>query len=211
MMGLSPEPAPGRSNPDTFESRMYDEQTSWNRKYREGSHCSLRVDPLLPYAYEQFISPAFPNSGTAMDLAGGVGRHAIWLARRGWRVTLLDISEVATVMAQENARACRNRMIFEWADATQFKAGPRKYDVVLVFFYLERKIFPELIKALRPGGLLVYKTYTELQAKFGKGRTHPMYLLKQNELLRVFSKLNVLHYEETIRNRVIAQLVARKR
>ena len=68
----------------------------------------------------------------------------------------------------------------------------------------------ELINALRPGGVLIYKTYTELQPRLGKGPTHPMHLLKQNELLRAFSQLNVLHYEETIRDRGVAQLVARK-
>jgi tellurite methyltransferase len=166
------------------------------------------VDPFLPYAYEQFIKPLFSNAGRALDLAGGVGRHAIWLARRGWGVTLLDIAEVAIAKAQENAAACRHRITFKCVDAAQFKAGRESYDLVLVFFYLERKIFPELVKALRPGGLLIYKTYTELQSEFGKGPTHPRYLLKENELLRAFSKLKVLHYEETIVLRGIAQLVA---
>jgi tellurite methyltransferase len=189
---------------------MPNELTTWNRKYRTSSHSSLQPDPFLPYAYEQFIKPAFPNPGTAMDLAGGIGRHAVWLAGHGWQVTLVDISEVAIAKAQENAEAYRNRITFQCADAAQFKAGRSKCDVLLVFFYLERKILPELINALRPGGVLIYKTYTELQPRLGKGPTHPMHLLKQNELLRAFSKLNVLHYEETIRDRGIAQLVARK-
>ena len=122
----------------------------------------------------------------------------------------MDISEVAIAKAQENAEAYRNRITFQCADAAQFKAGRSKYDVLRVFFYLERKVFPELINALRPGGVLIYKTYTELQPRLGKGPTHPMHLLKQNELLRAFSQLNVLHYEETIRDRGVAQLVARK-
>ena len=87
---------------------MLNERTSWNRKYRTGSHSSLQADPFLPYAYERFIKSAFPSPGTALDLAGGIGRHAIWLARRDWRVTLLDISEVAIAKAQENAGAYRN-------------------------------------------------------------------------------------------------------
>jgi SAM-dependent methyltransferase len=188
---------------------MPNERTSWNRKYREGSHSSLQPDAFLPYAYEHFIEPAFPGPGAALDLAGGIGRHAVWLAHQGWQVTLVDISEVAIAKAQENAGTDRNRITFKCADAAQFKAGRSKYNVVLVFFYLERKIFPELIKVLRPGGMLIYKTYTELQPRFGKGPTHPMHLLKQNEL-RAFSRLNVLHYQETIRDRGIAQLVARK-
>jgi tellurite methyltransferase len=206
-----PDLIPNRPILDTFEFLMLqDEKARWNRKYGEGSHSSLRVDPLLPYAYEQFIEPLFPNPETALDLAGGVGRHAVWLARRGWGVTLIDISDLAIAKAQQNAGAYRHRLTVKRSDAAHFKASPRTYAVILVFFYLERKIFPELINALRPGGLLIYKTYTELQLKFGKAPAHPMYLLKQNELLRAFSKLKVLHYGETIRDRGTAQLVARK-
>jgi 2-polyprenyl-3-methyl-5-hydroxy-6-metoxy-1,4-benzoquinol methylase len=69
-----------------------DEKTSWNKRYSEGSHSSLEPDPLLLRAYEEFL-PSHA-AGTALDVAGGVGRHALWLAERGWKVKLLDVSEV---------------------------------------------------------------------------------------------------------------------
>ena len=81
---------------------------------------------------------------------------------------------------------------------------------MLVFFYLERTIFPQLLKALRPGGLLIYKTYTLEQRKFKGGPTHPLHLLKENQLLKAFGKLRVLHYVETIRKRGLAEFVGRK-
>jgi tellurite methyltransferase len=190
---------------------MADERASWNRRYRQGSHTSLEPDALLPNAYKEFIIPLLPSAGRALDVAGGVGRHAIWLAERGWRVTLVDISDTGVHQARENARRRAKQIAFEVRDLAEFRAGKSRYDLVLVFFYLQREIFPELVKALRPGGVLVYKTYTQRQRNFGGGPTHPMHLLKPQELLRAFSALQILHYQETIRDRGVAELVGWKK
>ena len=190
---------------------MENERESWNRRYREGSHGSLEPDPFLLLAYENYVQPLFSRPGTALDVAGGLGRHAIWLARRNWRVTLIDVSEVGLAKAQENAGRVADQIEFVRADMKEFNAGRRRYDLVLVFFYLERKIFPELVKALRPGGLLIYKTYTREQRKFKSGPSHPFHLLKENELLKAFSRLRVLYYSETIRDRGVAEFVGEKR
>jgi len=70
---------------------MRNERTSWNQRYRERSHSSLQPDPFLVDGYQEFIAPLFPAGGIALDIAGGVGRHAIWLAQRNWKVDSLDI------------------------------------------------------------------------------------------------------------------------
>ena len=189
---------------------MQDERTAWDRRYREGSHASLDPDSFLTESYKDFIQPLFRNGGTALDVAGGVGRHSIWLARRGWQVTLTDISEVGIAKARANADSFAERIEFQVSDVSSFEAGRQQYDLIVVFFYLERKIFPEIVKALKPGGLLLYKTYTRLHPKFGRGPTHPMHLLEENELLRAFSELTVLHYHETVRDRGVAEFAGRK-
>ena len=79
-----------------------DEKASWNKKYSEGSHSSLNPDPFLVSAYDEFLFGTTP--GLALDIAGGVGRHAIWLAQHGWRVKLLDIAEVGIKQVKENAK-----------------------------------------------------------------------------------------------------------
>ncbi len=189
---------------------MKDERTSWNQRYQERSHSSLEPDPFLVDSYEEFIHPLFAQGGSALDVAGGVGRHSVWLAQRDWRVRLVDISEVGIARAQENAGNFPGRIDFEVGDVSNFTADNKQYDLVLVFFYLQREVFPELLKALRPGGLLLYKTYTRLHPKFGRGPTHPMHLLEQNELLRAFPELTVLHYHETVRERGVAEFLGRK-
>jgi hypothetical protein len=138
-----------------------------------------------------------------------VGRHALWLAQRDWRVTLVDISEVGVADARKHAGGFKDRIDFRVEDLRTYKVRKR-YDLALVFYYLERPVFPELIKCVRTGGLLIYKTYTREQQRFKGGPSHPMHLLNANELLHAFRNFRVLHYDETIRDRGVAEFVGRK-
>jgi 2-polyprenyl-3-methyl-5-hydroxy-6-metoxy-1,4-benzoquinol methylase len=188
-----------------------DEKAIWNQKHGEHTHSSLEPDPLLVSAYSDFLS-SMP-AGKALDIAGGVGRHAIWLAERGWQVRLLDISDVAIQQAQQNARKARVEQFIiteiQDLDGSQ-DFGREQYDLILGFFFLQRKLFPALAAALKPGGHLIYKTYTMEHAQFGKGPSHPMFLLDPNELLHAFSSMRILHYHETTQRKGVAELVARK-
>jgi SAM-dependent methyltransferase len=186
------------------------ERIAWDRRYSEGSHQSLTPDPLLVRAYEEFIAPSFPEPGRALDLAGGVGRNAIFLAERGWDVTLLDISSAALEIAESEANARGLHISSRQADLTQTLLPVAGFDLVLNFFYLERALFSQIAAALKPGGLLLFKTYTREQLRLGGGPTHPMHLLESNELLRAFAGLRVLHYRESIKDKAVAELVARK-
>ena len=188
-----------------------DEKASWNKKYSEGSHSSLEPDPFLVSAYEEFV--VHRPAGSALDLAGGVGRHAVWLAEHGWQVRLLDISEVGIQQAEENAKGTGTAVSIssEVADLnTMNDLGRAQYDLVVVFFFLQRELFPALLDSIKPGGTLIYKTYTTEQKNFAGGPSHPMFLLEPNELLRAFPSLRVLHYHETMQEKGVAELVARK-
>lgn len=186
-----------------------DEKTLWNRKYSEGSHRSLEPDPLLVSTYTEFLQDARP--GKALDVAGGVGRHALWLAERGWQAKLVDVSEIGIELARQNTRQRNVTIETEVLDLNHVpELGQEEYDLVIVFFYLQRELFPALIAALKPGGFLIYKTYSTEQRRFSGGPTHPLHLLEPNELLRAFSSLRVLHYHETVSGKGVAELVASK-
>jgi tellurite methyltransferase len=188
-----------------------DEKTLWDKKYSERSHGSLEPDPFLVSAYDEFLASRPP--GIALDVAGGVGRHAIWLAQQGWRVKLLDISEAGIQQAEENAKrtGTAGSISPEVCDLNVMQdLGREQYDLVIVFFFLQRELLPALISTLKPGGILIYKTYTTEQKHFAGGPSHPMFLLEPNELLHAFSSLRVLHYHETISQKGIAEVVARK-
>jgi ubiquinone/menaquinone biosynthesis C-methylase UbiE len=193
------------------------EREAWNRRYREGSHHSTKADPFLVQAFEQYINPEFPKGGAALDVAGGIGRHAIWLARRNWKVTLAEISEVGLEQARKRARNLSGDINFVAADLQELSSSPAPalfrrsvYDLILVFFYLERPLFPLLLRALKPGGFLLYKTYTLEQKRLSSGPTNPLRLLKQNELLDAFSSLRVLAYRETAYDPFAAEFLGRK-
>ncbi len=197
-----------------------DEKARWNRKYSEGSHTSLEPDPFLVTAYDEFLSARPP--GIALDVAGGTGRHALWLADRGWKVRLIDISEVGVEVARKNADQANHA---EHSASTVMKGsisaevldlnashdlGSEQYDLVLVFLYLQRELFPALISALKPDGLLIYKTYNTEHQNSSSGPNNPLFLLQPNELLQAFQSLRVLHYHETLQGKCVTELVARK-
>src|ERR1700688_2220302 len=101
------------------------ERERWNQKYREsaGASASMVPDPFLVRAFSEYVLPLFPHGGSALDLAGGAGRHAIWLAKQGWEVTLIDISETAVEQARQNAGGLASQIHFVVDDLTRFAAS----------------------------------------------------------------------------------------
>lgn len=191
-----------------------DERSAWNARFSSRSHSSLEPDHLLITAWDDYIEPLLGslNQKRALDVAGGVGRHSLYLAERGWRMTLIDISDKGVEIARENALKRRLEIDLRNEDLRGADLGSEAYELILVFFYLDRELFPALIRALAPGGILIYKTYTREHPRLsgGKGPTHPMHLLESNELLKAFTSLQVLFYRETVADKGVAELIARK-
>jgi SAM-dependent methyltransferase len=190
-----------------------DEKLRWNRKYGEASHASSEPESFLVSAYSEFVADLPP--GDALDLAGGAGRHALWLAQRGWKVKLIDISEAGVAQAEEKARnflsAAPGSVTTQVSDLKYVHTlGVDRYELVLVFFFLQRNLFPALIRVLKPGGFLIYQTYVADQQSLPSGPRDPAYLLNPNELHEAFRSLQILHYREKSCNRATAELVARK-
>ena len=200
----------------SFTSSSNNERERWNQKYLEaaGAETWTVPDPFLARAFSEYILPLFPHPGSALDLAGGAGRHAIWLAKQGWEVTLIDVSDAGVEQARQNAGPLASHMHFVIDDLTHFKASQTQFEagfeVVMAFFYLERENFSEIMKAVRPGGLLIYKTLTVAQLKLAGGPKNPAHLLEPGELLRLADGLRVLHYREEVAEKATAELVARK-
>lgn len=197
-----------------------DERALWNEKYRSGSHTSLEPDSFLVDAYSGYLAGQPP--GDALDVAGGAGRHALWLVQRGWRVKLIDVSETGIALAQANTQEIPTHSgLLEALPCGQIETrqldlnkvsdlGHEQYDLVLVFFYLRRELFPAILAALRPGGLLIYKTYAAGQLQLGGGPRDPDYLLEPGELRQAFQSMHILRYLEQVGSIATAELVARK-
>jgi dihydroneopterin aldolase len=140
--------------------------------------------------------------GTALDVAAGHGRHALYLASRGYRVDAVDRDAAALERLETSARSrgydtITTRVVdLELPSPHDPDLGKERYDVILVFFYLYRPLFPLLHAALKPGGVLVYETFTidnHLRHQHPKRRE---FCLAPNELLGLASGLRILHYDE---------------
>jgi SAM-dependent methyltransferase len=193
------------------------ERERWNRRVSEASHVSEVPDSFFIEAYQDYVDPLLGEAGKlmALDVASGAGRHGLWLAERAWHVTLADISDEALELARRRAAGRNLAVEFQECDLTTVHSAhdadwASRFDLVLVFFYLQRDVFPVLVDALKPGGLLIYRTYTTLQRKFGTGPSNPAHLLEPGELRGAFPTLTQLFYRETVRDRGVAELVARK-
>jgi tellurite methyltransferase len=185
-----------------------DDKKQWNERYRAGNHSSPEPDPFL--AKLDDYAGLLPSSRRALDVACGSGRNAVWLARHGWSVTGCDLSIEALGRAGLLARENGVALDLLCVDLESFSPPLKSFDLIICFFYLQRDLFSVLGSALRPGGFLVYKTYTVDQLQFPVRPRHPQHLLQHQELLRTFPDLRVLHYEETVLGRGVAQLMARK-
>ena len=92
--------------------------------------------------------------------------------------------------------------------------APARCAALLVFRYLHRPLAPALEEALRPGGLLLYETFTVFQREYGYGPVNPAFLLEPGELPRLFPRLEVLSFWEGVaegaRPAAVARLAARR-
>ena len=151
--------------------------------------------------------------GNALDLAMGRGRNALYLARLGYTVHGVDISEEAVAYALATAE--REGLAIT-ADVGDLEGGyslpTAAYDLIVCINYLQRSLFPTLKQSLRAGGLVVYETFISDQAHlFGKPR-NPDFLLQHNELLELFKDFRCLRYREGVfeGRGAVAGIVAQK-
>jgi tellurite methyltransferase len=151
-------------------------------------------------------------AGPVLDVAMGAGRNALYLSSKGFAVTGVDNDSEALRRAGENARARGLTVDIRPGDLESGYVIPAEaYRTIICFNYLHRPLFPALRAALRPGGVIVYETYTVDQARFGPPR-NPDHLLRYNELLEVFRDYRCLRYHEGIYDgrRAVAGIIAVK-
>jgi tellurite methyltransferase len=193
-----------------------DARDRWNRRYAERGVPALQNAPSA-WLVEHRALLAEAHGRRALDVACGDGRNAGYLAKLGFAVDAVDVSDVA-IDALRAAAASRGLSIHAaQCDLEQsgLPAGP--YDVVVQINYLQRDLFGPLAQALRPGGgILIVETFTRADRdEFGNGVDAP-YLLDEGELPASFPDLEVIDHREAViergsRRRAVAGLVARRR
>jgi SAM-dependent methyltransferase len=148
---------------------------------------------LAPSPWIRRFAPLVPPGSRVLDVAAGHGRHARLLAAQGARVhavdldtdalaTLEGVSGVSTQVADLEGGA------WPFADAT--------YDAIVVVHYLHRPAFAQLLRVLRPGGVLLYETFATGNEAFGRP-SNPAFLLCENELFDlVRERMSVIAFEQ---------------
>ena len=182
------------------------DRLKWNDRYSNGDHAGVEPSAVLVQ-----LDPLLPRAGRAIDVAGGAGRHSIWLARRGLEVTLADISSVGRELAGRRAAAAGVTLGFVEVDLEldPFPAGP--WDLILSCFYLHRPLYSVYPRVLAPGGRLVIIQPTKKNLERHVRPPAP-FLLEPGELPSLVAPLTIEHYVEdwSIEGRHEAVLIARR-
>jgi tellurite methyltransferase len=202
---------------------MPSSQSEWDARHK----LAAAAVPSEPSGIVRELLPLLPN-GPALDIACGTGRHALFLAARGQSVTAVDYSGVALdilqVRAQGISAPARRRKNWEaaadpskrgsieliQADLEQTRIPEQRYDLILCVNYLQRSLFAQMTHALRPGGILLFETFTSAQTELAGGPRNPAFFLEAGELRQAFPPLSLLFYRELRAGQGLASLLAKK-
>jgi SAM-dependent methyltransferase len=168
---------------------------NWNQHYAAlasrphyPSHADS-ADPLLIQAAEM-LPP-----GRALDLACGPGRHALYLARLGWRVTAVDSSAVAIGLLRAQAAGLPLDAHLADLERGEFAIAPNTYKLICDFLYLQRSLFPQIREGVHPGGIFAGAIHL-FEAGCQATPRNPDFLLQPGELRSLFDGWKVLFYSE---------------
>ncbi len=190
-----------------------DDRDAWNERYRDGFYAN-RPNPcrLLAHWCDQF------HGECALDVACGTGRNSRFLASQGYRVTALDVSDVALRKARNISHPNNRYIDYLLHDLDDGLPVLGQFDLVVVVRYLNRKLFPQLVRHLANGGHLVIETHI----KYDKddrplaGPESPEFRLDPLELKTLIKNVDILYEFEGIitdpdgQFAALSQLVGRK-
>jgi SAM-dependent methyltransferase len=145
-----------------------------------------------------------------LDVAAGGGRHSVFFADRGHEVTAVD-REVGALPLRADIEIVRADL----GAGAPWPLPGRAFGAVVVTNYLHHPLFPALLDALAPGGVLLYETFMEGNERFGRP-SNPEFLLKDGELLDlVRGRFSVVAYEARLisepRMAMVQRIAARRR
>lgn len=160
----------------------------WDQKY--GTEAYIFGKEPVPFLKQNVhLLP----KGRALDIAIGEGRNGVFLATQGFEVVGLDISEKglakAHQLAKQNGVSIETRVV----DLENHQLEKNAYDVILLMYYMQRDLWPQINDALKPGGMAIIETYNVDHLKHQK--FNPKWLLKTNELLEAFKDMKVIRYQ----------------
>jgi SAM-dependent methyltransferase len=164
-----------------------DDRQRWDARYAAGDRChDSGPAPLLVEWLPRW------SAGRALDVAAGLGRHALILARLGWTTDAVDISAEGLRILRHRARDAGVRINLVLADLDAFACRLGSYDLIVDTFFLSRPLIPKFWRWLHPGGIVVFETHLATPDANGHGR----FALNPGEARRLFARWELLAYAE---------------
>jgi tellurite methyltransferase len=182
----------------------------WDERYRTGQRAAEDLEaapnPLLIETAKRL------QPGTALDLACGTGRNALWLAEQGWNVTAVDGAPTAIEILRQRAaeKGIHVDVRVAYLESGEYRIEPSTWDLVAICYYLQRDLFEPAKRGVAPGGVLLAIAHI---AEPGEEPTYKR--LRSGELASYFQGWEILHYYEGKPNdaaqqqRSVAEIVAR--
>lgn len=181
------------------------DKEKWNSKYRSPDHAPDHE----PCKWLSENASLLTGKGKALDIAMGEGRNAVFAGELGYDVTGIDISDSGVQNALALAKEKNVDLKYNVADLDDYEFGEDEYDLILCFYFLDRRLFPKIRTALKPGGILMYETFTIDHLSHSSFKRE--WLLEHNELLKEFSDFHILKYQEVDQDeKAFASLIAQK-
>lgn len=144
------------------------------------------------------------KTGSALCLAAGEGRNAVWLAKKGFAVTAVDSSTIGLQKAQRLAKNSTVTIDTIVADLADFEINHQDWDLITsIFCHLPKAVrvalHKKVVAGLKPGGYFILQAYTPQQLNFGTGGPPVQDLLVTlASLRRELVPLELLLAEETV-------------
>ena len=165
------------------------DKIKWDKKYNNTPALLMPRDPSTKLV--QIIDNI--QGKKALDIACGTGKNSIYLAKKGFEIEALDISQVALDnLNNQGYKSINTKLV----DLDCYIPTPNRYDIIVMTNFLDRNIIPHLKLALKKDALLLIETYMDHKVN-EKPSSNPDFLLKAAELKTFFDEdFEILEYDQ---------------
>jgi SAM-dependent methyltransferase len=184
-----------------------DAAATWNRRFTDAGEAFLFGTEPKRWLREH--ARHFAPGGRLLSVADGEGRNSVWLAGQGFAVDAFDISEVGVAKARRFAERAGATVNYAVADGDALAWPDAVYDGVAAIFVQfadpaqRARLFANIVRCLKPGGVLVLQGYTPKQLEYRTGGPPFASHLYTEALLReAFAALTIVElreYEDEVR------------
>ena len=175
-----------RHNAEMTNPTFPDAAATWNKRFEQDAF----IFGLEPNEYLRSHASLLAAGGRVLCVADGEGRNSVWLARQGLQVEAFDIAELGVAKARKLSADAGVTVAYGVADCDHWAWPADAYDAVVAIFVqfadppMRERLFANMARSLKRGGLLVLQGYTPRQLEFKTGGPPILSHLYTEQMLR---------------------------